>query len=161
MKRFNYFPNHGDEKGRGCWTVCYGEVSDIDHKIICCTDKEKDAKYACEMLNGIIDNDGVKCEWCDGMGWIINEDHKDYPNYQQKIDCHHCKATGRIGKKIYTVEFPPYMHPSHISLDSIKTLCGRDIDVSGCELHEVLETEAKDECDCELCKKTKLYAELP
>lgn len=53
MKKFTYFPNHGDEDGRNSLTVCYGEA-DGDEIIICCTDKVKDAKESCRRLNKIM-----------------------------------------------------------------------------------------------------------
>lgn len=40
---------------------------------------------------GVRQNEQAKeCEWCDGKGWIYNEDHPKYPEKLQKIDCQHC-----------------------------------------------------------------------
>lgn len=33
------------------------------------------------------------CEYCEGKGYYINEEHKRYPEYQQKLDCYHCAPT--------------------------------------------------------------------
>jgi hypothetical protein len=52
-KKFNYFPNHGDEEGRGCWTICYGEINDYE-TIIAAVDKKGQAIYACKELNRIL-----------------------------------------------------------------------------------------------------------
>ncbi len=54
MKKFTYFANHGDEDGNNCFTISYGDGSDIDNIIIGVEDKEKDAKEVCKRLNQIM-----------------------------------------------------------------------------------------------------------
>lgn len=33
----------------------------------------------------------TECEYCHGEGSYINEDHPDYPNTIQRLDCYHCQ----------------------------------------------------------------------
>lgn len=35
------------------------------------------------------------CDYCEGKGWYINEDHKKYPKVQQKLDCWYCLQSGQ------------------------------------------------------------------
>ena len=58
-KKFNVFPNHGDEDGRNGWTVCYGEVDDVDHIIIGAEDTKRGAQEMAKRLNGIIKIDAA------------------------------------------------------------------------------------------------------
>lgn len=60
-KAFTYFPNHGDEDGRGCYTICYAgkdEDGDFDFNgdeiIVGVLDEEKDAIESCRRLNEIL-----------------------------------------------------------------------------------------------------------
>lgn len=51
---FYYFPNHGDEDGKNCWTVCYGNEESDGDEIILTTEDEEDAQDLCRRLNKII-----------------------------------------------------------------------------------------------------------
>ncbi len=53
-KKFNYFPNHGDEEGNNAWTIIYGDVADIDHIIVGAEDSERSAIEYCKRLNEIL-----------------------------------------------------------------------------------------------------------
>jgi len=55
-KRFFHFPNHGDEDGNNCYTICYGWPGDDDDVIIVgAEDTEEDANEARSRLNGIVE----------------------------------------------------------------------------------------------------------
>lgn len=55
LKRFGYFPNHGDEDGRNGFTICY-DWENSDEIIVWCEDTEEDAIEAVKRLNGILEN---------------------------------------------------------------------------------------------------------
>ncbi len=54
FRKFNLFLNHGDESGRGCWTICYGEIDDVDNIVVAVEDDEKTANESCKRLNSIL-----------------------------------------------------------------------------------------------------------
>lgn len=55
QRKFTYFPNHGDEDGRNCYTICFGDPGDdsFDEVIVGAEDTEEDAQEAVSRLNAI------------------------------------------------------------------------------------------------------------
>lgn len=51
MRKFTYFPNHGDENGKREWTICYGNYNDDDCVIVTAVDTKKEAIITCRNLN--------------------------------------------------------------------------------------------------------------
>jgi hypothetical protein len=59
-KQFTFFPNHGNEDGLDCFTICYagkdenGDYDFVDCVIVGASDTEEQAQYSCDRLNEII-----------------------------------------------------------------------------------------------------------
>lgn len=53
-KKFNYFRIIGDEDGRNCFSIGYGDPDELDFIITGSADTKDDAEEACKRLNEIL-----------------------------------------------------------------------------------------------------------
>jgi hypothetical protein len=68
--------------------------------------RDEDIEFA-NVQRPLSDYEIVNCEWCEGEGWFINEEHKDFPKKQQKLDCFYCNATGKVAIPIKEADYEP------------------------------------------------------
>jgi hypothetical protein len=90
VRKFSHFYNHGDDKGRNCLTICYGNVSEGDFIIVGAADTIEDAEESCKRLNEILSQIGQKApsgkltkdeileKMCEEMPFPLPESLKPY-----------------------------------------------------------------------------------